>query len=175
MDYIARWLVLFGAASMGLLALVACGTEEPTPTTAPVTQPTPTPVVTEGGEAPIVSVSGDDYSFDAPDTIAAGQTTLRFANEGQEAHELQLMRFNEGVLIHQFMQTLHQGGGLEAALQMASGKGGVATIVPGQTAEATVDLPEGEYVLICRVPSPGDSVAHALKGMVKPLTVTAAP
>lgn len=56
---------------------------------------------------------------------------------------------------------------------MVSDSGHVATVGPGQTAEATVDLPRGEYLFICLVTSP-DGVAHVLKGMVKPLTVTAA-
>ena len=162
MDEIARRLVILGMAVIALLVLAACGGGEP-----------------EGGRgepaAPLLSVGGTEYSFDAPDTIAAGRTTLRFTNEGQETHELQLMRFNEGVFIHQFMQTLHQGGGLEAALEMVSAAGGVESIGPSQTAETTLDLPEGEYLLISLVESPDDGVADALKGMVKPLTVTAAP
>lgn len=46
MDHIARQLVLFGVATIGGLALAACGSDEPTPTTAPAAQSTPTPVVT---------------------------------------------------------------------------------------------------------------------------------
>ena len=123
---------------------------------------------------PLISVSGGDYSFDAPDTIADGLTTLRFSNGGKEDHELHLMRLNEGVVIHQFMQTLHQEG-LDIALELGEERGHVATVGPGQTAETMVDLPEGEYALVCKVPSPDDGVAHALKGMVKQLTVTASP
>lgn len=177
MENAARRLFLFGIAVTALLVLAACGSEEPNPTTAPVAQSTLTPIVTgndgQGGDIAVVTVTGTEYSFDAPGTIAAGRTTLRFTNEGQEAHELQLMRFNEGVLIHQFMGTLHQGGGLEEALQMVSETGGVERTEPGQTAEATVDLPEGEYLLVSLVENNG--VADVLKGMAKPLTVTAAP
>ncbi|MPZ24274.1 MAG: hypothetical protein GEU28_12205 [Dehalococcoidia bacterium] len=149
-----------GVASIALLALAACGggDESPAQTT----------------EGPLLSVSGADYSFDAPDTIAAGQTTLQFTNEGQEVHELHVMRFNEGASIHQFQGTVHQGEGLEAALQMVTAVDHVATIGPGQSAEGAVELPKGDYLLICLIPSPCDGVAHAVKGMVKPLTVTAA-
>ena len=179
MERAARRLVLFGVTTIGLLALAACGGEGPTPTTAPVAEPTPTPDVVESGdqagEVPVVPVSGTEYSFGAMEfTTAAGRTTLRFTNEGQEVHELQIMRFNEGVLIHQFMGTLFQGEGLEAALRMVTPVNHVATIGPGQTAEGTVDLPEGKYLFICQVPSPGDGVAHVLKGMAAALTVTAA-
>lgn len=62
---------------------------------------------------------------------------------------------------------------MDAALRLGSTVGHVATVPAGATSEAEVDLPEGEYVLICQLPSPGDGVAHALKGMPKPLTVRA--
>ncbi|MGH2532060.1 MAG: hypothetical protein ACRDJW_07100 [Thermomicrobiales bacterium] len=133
----------------------------------------PTAVGSTPSSIPIVSVSGIEYSFDAPETIAAGLTTIRFTNDGQDAHELQLMRLNDGVAIHQFMRAFEEG--VDAALGMASMEGGVEAIGPGQTAEVTVDLPEGEYVLISLVDSPDDGVPDAFKGMVKPLTVTAAP
>ena len=71
------------------------------------------------------------------------------------------------------MQTLHEEG-LDAAIGLGEEKGHVAAIGQGQTAESMVDLPDGEYVLICQVSSPDDGVPHALKGMVKPLTVRAA-
>lgn len=122
--------------------------------------------------APLVSMTGTDYSFEAPDTIAGGPATLRFKNEGEEDHELRLVRLNDGVAIHQFQQTLHQDG-LGAALRLGEVRGHVATVPSGETSEAEVDLPEGQYVLICQLPSPGDGVAHALKGMAKPLTVRA--
>jgi hypothetical protein len=158
-NHIAKRLVFMGVSTIGLLALAACGggDETRTPTTA----------------GPLVSVSGADYSFDAPETIAGGRATLRFANKGRESHDLHLMRLNDGVSIHQFFQTFEEG--LDAALRLVSDRGHVAAVGPGQTTEASVDLPEGEYVLLCLVTSPDDGVAHALKGMAQPLTVTGAP
>lgn len=160
MHHIAGRLVLLGVAAFGFAVLAGCGGGDKTTTPA-----------TAGS---LVSVSGTDYSFDAPARIPGGQATLRFTNKGQEAHDLHLMRFNDGTSIHQFQQALRQGGGPEAALRLVSDSGHVATVGPGQTAEAIVDLSTGEYVLICLVTSPGDGGTHALKGMVKPLTVTAA-
>jgi hypothetical protein len=172
MDHIARRLVLIGAVSIGLLALAACGGGQPA---------TPTESASSGAadstpsSIPLVSVRGAEYSFGATQfTVAAGRITLRFTNEGQGLHELQVMQFNEGVLIHQFMGALHQGEGLEAALGLVSPVGGVGPIGPGQTGEATVDLQAGEYLLISLVRGP-DGVPDVVKGMVRPLTVTAAP
>lgn len=156
MEYMAKRLAIFAMATIGVLGLAACGGSESE----------------DPPDASLLSVSGTEYSFDAADTVAAGPTTLRLSNDGEEDHELHLMRLNDGVAIHQFLQALHQDG-LDKALQLGSTVGHLATIGPGQTADASVDLPEGEYALLCQVTSPDDSVAHALKGMVKPLTATA--
>lgn len=132
---------------------------------------------TDSGATPssisLVSINGTEYSFDTPDTVAAGRTTFQFTNSGREDHDLQILRLNDGVLIHQFQQTLHQVG-VDAALRLTSVAGQVGTIGPTQTTEVSVALPEGEYVLICLQSSIDDDVAHALKGMTKLLTVTRA-
>ena len=51
--------------------------------------------------------------------------------------------------------------------------GGPNAAVPGATIEATLDLAAGNYVLVCFIPSPGETIPHAAKGMMLPLTVTA--
>lgn len=156
MHYAPRRLPLFAMAAAGLLALAGCGGGDSR----------------NSSDGPVMSVSGDDFSFDAPDTIAAGPTTVRLTNDGEEDHELHLLRLNDGVEIHQFRQDLHQDG-LDVALRLGEVRGHLASVPPGETSEAEVELPEGEYVLLCQLPSPGDGVAHVLKGMVKNLTVRA--
>jgi len=142
---------------------------DPTGTSSALTDAGSTPSST-----PLVSIRGTEYSFDAPDTIPAVPITLRFTNEGRENPDLHLVRLDDGVLIHQFQQSLHQDG-VDAALRLTSMEGSVGAIGPAQTADVTVGLPEGEYVLICLVTSPSDGVAHALKGMAQPLTVPGTP
>ncbi len=154
MDHARRRLALVAMATAGLLAVAGCGGDDSE----------------NSSDGPVMSVSADDFSFDAPETVAAGPTTVRLTNDGEEDHELHLLRLNGGVEVHQFRQALHQDG-LDVAMRLGSTVGHVATVGPGQTTEAAVDLPEGEYVLICQLPSPGDGVAHILKGMVKDLTV----
>jgi len=166
---VARPLLSLGLVTIALLAIAACGGGESDP-------PSSSPAAAESPSSsmPLVPVTGTDFSFDAPDSIAGGPITLRFANEGDEDHELHLLRLNDGVLIHEFQQTLHQDS-VDAALQMASSEVHMATLGSGETADASVNLAGGEYVLICLIESPEDEVAHALKGMAKPLTVTASP
>ena len=54
------------------------------------------------------------------------------------------------------------------------GVGGVALTSPGQTAETTVYLEPGEYVMECyvRAPDPDGDQFHNELGMLRPLTVT---
>jgi hypothetical protein len=107
-----------------------------------------------------------------PDTIVSGLTSLDFRNTGDEPHHIQLLRLNENVTFEQFTTALAQGEG--PALALVSMDGGVGQIVRGGAAESIVNLRPGSYVAICFVPSP-DGVPHFVKGMVKPIRVTAAP
>jgi hypothetical protein len=52
--------------------------------------------------------------------------------------------------------------------------GGPGIVAPGKTIDVVTNLGAGEYALLCFVSSP-DGVFHFAKGMVKPLSVTAAP
>ena len=49
-------------------------------------------------EAPeeAVTSEGSDFQFDAPETIAASETTLCFTNAGQSLHEVVIARFPAG-------------------------------------------------------------------------------
>jgi uncharacterized cupredoxin-like copper-binding protein len=132
-------------------------------------------VVACGGKAaaiPTVSIGAADFSFALPDIIAGGLTRLELTNSGKEAHHAQFARLNDGVTLQQFLAALPQGP--PAIFPLIAFQGGAAPLEAGGKAEAVVDLPTGQYVLLCFIPSP-DGVPHLAKGMVKPLTVTAAP
>src|SRR4029079_15390898 len=43
-------------------------------------------LVTRAANIPVVTVHAKDFSFDAPKTIAAGQTSFRLVNEGKALH-----------------------------------------------------------------------------------------
>ena len=46
-------------------------------------------------------------------------------------------------------------------------------MAPGGTADAILNLTEGEYVILCFIPSPSDHVAHLAKGMISQISVVA--
>ena len=140
-----------GLVALALVGLTACGPSAP-------------------AQSSNVIVDAADYSFTAPDQIAAGPTRLQFRNLGQEPHHAQLARLNDGVTFEQLTAAVQQRP--EAAFPLVSFVGGPATIDPTGSASVTLDLQVGQYAWLCFLPS-SDGVRHLAKGMVRPLTVTA--
>jgi hypothetical protein len=120
---------------------------------------------------PEIQVEATDFAFTAPESVEEGWTRIRFTNSSQtEVHHLQLVRLNDGVSMQQFQEALQQGEA--AALPLVQFFGGAGPINPSSNNEAIVNLPAGQYLFLCFVPSPGDGVPHLAKGMISPLTVT---
>ena len=96
-----------------------------------------------GAEAPEadITVSGGDYSFDVPETVEAGETVIEFKNDGAEAHEMALVKLNEGASLEDVLAA--QGPPPAAFI------GGVQGIEPGARALASVNLDAGNYGLLC--------------------------
>lgn len=113
-----------------------------------------------------------DFSFVLPDEIKAGAHLWQISNDGKQWHEMSIVRLREGVtiddLIHSLMSNEPPAGpppGQELVnWQFAS---------PGATAWSTIDLPAGEYYVLCFLPdmSSNPPLPHAGKGMVRPLKV----
>lgn len=123
-----------------------------------------------GAAAPnVVVVKTSDYAFDAPDTVRAGLTTLRLVtNPGQEMHQVGLIRLDSAKTPPDLFNAMKTPGPMPRwAVEVA----GVNPPVPGQAAEATLNLAPGNYLLVCFVPSPG-GMPHIMKGMARPLVVT---
>ncbi|HEX8393602.1 MAG TPA: hypothetical protein VF665_14755 [Longimicrobium sp.] len=121
----------------------------------------------------LVTISAADFSYQAPATIPSGLTTLRLVNGGHEMHHAQLVRLEDGHTVQELVQGMaaNPHGPPPPWVRFV---GGPNAAVPGQPAEATVDLKAGNYAILCFIPSK-DGVAHVAKGMIKPLTVIDAP
>ena len=122
-------------------------------------------------KVPVVTIHAKELSFTAPSTIAAGQVTLRLVNDGQQLHHVQVLKLGEGKTMADLEAALKSNGPPPAWLTAV---GGPNAAVPGATIEATLTLEAGNYVIACFVPSPGEQTPHVMKGMIQPLTVTAA-
>lgn len=118
----------------------------------------------------VVHFTAKDFSFEGPDTIASGMTTLVLHNDGPSLHNLVLMRLEGGKTLADFQAGLAsmKPGDLPPAWVVPSG--GVNPPDPGSDTEGTLDIAPGNYAIVCVVDVP-DHVPHMMKGMVKGLTV----
>lgn len=167
------------AAAVVVSGLTACATKDAKPDSTAVVQAgaaSPASAAATGSKASfdptarVAVVHAKDFAFDAPDSISAGWTTFHLVNDGPGVHHLQLVRLDSGKTAADLGQALKTPGPLP---RWAVFVGGPNAPDPGAQTSATIDLQPGPYVLLCLVDIP-DNVPHFVKGMVRPLTVTAA-
>lgn len=142
-------------AMLALLPLVACSRK-------------PAPPATPN----VVAITATDYAFQAPDTVPAGLTTFKFANQGQEPHHVVLMgaRADAGKTMADLDSAMRMEGPPPAWLTLPGSPG---ITIPGDSGNVTTTLEPGQYVLVCYISS-ADGQMHLMKGMFRPLVVTAA-
>ena len=123
--------------------------------------------VRRGGETTVVFVARD-YGFSGPERIPGGLTTVRIVNEGRGLHHIQFLRLLEGKSAADFRAAIAADPSrLPSWVQYA---GGPNAHLPGSQASATVNLTEGDYVLMCWIPDK-NGVPHVALGMQKALFV----
>jgi hypothetical protein len=141
---------------------------QPVPASLPV-KAEATQMAQQSPDLPEIEIDAKDYSYAAPETLTAGWVRVILTNSGKEPHHVQFLRLNDGVTAQQFEDALKQAEG--PALAMTKQVGGVGAVHPGGTASAVLNLPAGDYVILCLIPSASDHVAHHAKGMIMSLTV----
>ncbi len=155
-------LLVRGVVCAALPVVAACAT--------PDTVPSDSAAPAAAAEPRVVTVSAADFTFEAPDTVEAGLTTIRLINGGSEMHHVQLLRLTDGHTFADFENAM-KGAKEPAMPAWAVAEGGPNSPGPTGQAEATLDLAAGNYAIICVIPS-ADGVPHIMKGMARPLTVT---
>ena len=123
-------------------------------------------------KVPVVTVHASEFAFSAPKSIAAGQTTFRLVNDGKQLHHITILKLEKGKTVKDLEAVLKGPEGPPPAWLVSVG--GPNAAAPGATVEATLDLAPGNYVFLCMIPSPGEQMPHAAKGMILPVTVSAA-
>lgn len=126
--------------------------------------------VTTAAEIPaaarVVTITGKDFSFDAPDVIPAGLTEIRFVNQGPSLHHVSIVKLNGNKTVADLVQALSKPGVFPS---WAKEVGGPNAPVPGSTSNATLKLEPGNYALLCFVDLGGPP--HFVKGMTRALRV----
>ncbi|MES2524505.1 MAG: hypothetical protein V4617_17535 [Gemmatimonadota bacterium] len=147
-------------------ALAACGGASDTPATDTTQAAAPAVAATPA----VYTITAKDYAYEAPDTITAGMVTLRLVNQGPELHHAQLVRIDDGKTFADLaagLKAMKPGSPPPPWIHDVAGPNAP---VPGGEQSITQELAPGNYALICFIPSP-DGTPHAMKGMVKALTV----
>ena len=118
----------------------------------------------------VVTITGTEFAFQAPDTVPAGLVTFKFVNRGQMFHQAQLVRLEKGRTVPELLATMR--GPRKPLPKWAVEVGGPNAPRPGGgEANATMSLAPGTYALLCFVDTP-DGTLHALKGMARTIVVT---
>jgi hypothetical protein len=109
-----------------------------------------------------------DYGFTGPDHFPAGLTTVRIVNEGQDFHHIQFLKLLQGKTATDFRTAIASDPSrLPGWVHHA---GGPNAHPAGSQTSATVNLTQGDYVLICWIPDK-NGVPHVALGMQKALSV----
>ena len=116
-----------------------------------------------------VRITASDWTFSAPDTIAAGFITFELVNHGSELHHVQIIRLEQGKTMADLEAAMMSPGSPPNWITFFGGPN--AGVPHGAPVTASVSLTPGQYLLLCVIPGP-DGQPHVAKGMVRPLTVT---
>lgn len=123
-----------------------------------------------------ISATTVDYEFEGLPTVSpAGVTALEITNEGEEFHEIVLMRINDDV--EESVEEL-----LEMDEEEVEGKivpAGVVLAMPGTSAINFFDLAPGRYAVLCFISKDsdaehdfqGEGPPHFTEGMLEELEV----
>lgn len=135
------------------------------------------PFTVEGDDAdaslPDNDVAGeielDEFGFAGTDDFS-GQGTFTVTNNGEQQHEATFYALADGATLDDALAFF---GGESSGPPPVTPAGGLAAIAPGLDANVELDLPPGEYALICFLPdTAGDGAPHFTKGMATQVTVT---
>ena len=114
---------------------------------------TPAPDPAEGAAAPhVVTLSISGHTLEVPDTIDAGWTTFRFANNGDDIHYAHMVQLDTGravpELLEAYATAIRESAPRPSWLTRFGGPGGTS---PGSTSSVTQHLEPGSYVWICPI------------------------
>lgn len=108
------------------------------------------------------TVKMDDFAFVLPAEIKAGPQVWQIDNQGQQPHEIALIKLAEG-------KTMEDVGAFMAAPDGPppfADVGGLQGIDPGESGWVNLNLTSGEYVALCHIPDPVSGKPHTELGMV---------
>jgi hypothetical protein len=118
------------------------------------------------------TVSMTDFAFSPLTDLDSGVTTVEVVNNGQQIHEMAVVRL-KGITTEQLLQMFAAEGGGEPPPGPPPFEfvGGLQATMPGETGWAVLDLAPGDYALVCFVEDPETGTPHAALGMTSSFTI----
>lgn len=122
-----------------------------------------------GGQPPKAdaTVKMNDFVFILPSAIKAGPQVWQVDNQGQQPHEIGLIKLAEGKTIADVSAFMAAPDGVPPF----SDVGGLQAIDPGESGWVNLNLTPGEYVALCHIPDPASGKPHTELGMVAAFSV----
>ena len=118
-----------------------------------------------------ITITGRDFELEAPESLEAGELTLRFTNAGQDIHEVIFARLPDGPdVANEDIVAFLLGEGPPPFEGPPQFVGGVQAIIPGASQIATLNLEPGRYMLLCGIPNE-EGIPHLALGMIRQLSV----
>lgn len=127
--------------------------------------------------AATVSVDMVDFAYTMPDTVPGGQGLWEFTNSGDQWHLAVMTAYNPDVTPEQLLALFGEPGEVPADAPEVQVMGGLPPMSPGERVWIEMDLPPGEYQLLCPLPDivamaeGGEPLPHLLHGMQRRFTV----
>ena len=145
------WMRLLLAAVLFFAAVACGGDDDDADATGTDTGSPSAPADDEGdGDEPIaLTITAEDYTFDAAEELDGGIVELTLANEGNFVHEAGFIKVADDYDLETFEEdfsTVIEGGPIPESLETITGVGDTE---PGAESTSTITLPEGNYVLFC--------------------------
>jgi len=109
-----------------------------------------------------------DYNYDMSKPITAGQHAIRIVNNGEQPHEVLLVRLAPGRRAQDYAAWYAKQSGPAPGELL----GGVSAIAPGRQATVTADFEPGDYALLCLIPDAGDGRPHVQHGMIREIRIS---
>jgi len=125
---------MFSLRPLSSVVLITLGTVAGCKSERPSTETLTSSAATAARSAPAtVTVTANDFSFDAPGSVPAGAVTMRLVNSGKELHHAQMVRIEDGKTMDDMAKALKNPGPPPSWVKFVGGPNAVA---PGKETHA---------------------------------------
>lgn len=115
-----------------------------------------------------VTVQMTDYDWTLSTPLTAGKHVIRLENLAEQSHEMFIAKLDAGKTKDDFLKWGISFAGPPPGKAM----GGTSGQKKGDVAFLPVDLPPGNYLLVCFIPDAKDGKPHLAHGMIKEFSIS---